>query len=45
MYTCIVNYCYYVFLLICEREGEQDYKGMHVVVQLELVLCIYPGLT
>ena len=40
MYTSIVNYSYYVFLLSFEREGDQDYKGMHVVVQLELVLCI-----
>jgi len=36
----VVNYSHYVFLLIFEREGDQDYKGMHVVVQLELVLCI-----
>jgi hypothetical protein len=39
MYTSIVNYSYYVFLLSFEREGDQDYKGMHVVVQLELVVC------
>jgi len=36
MYTSMVNYSYYVFLLSFEREGDQDYKGMHIVSEKDL---------